>query len=222
MEDMTSDKQEGGGDTFAALFEGEGGKAPARRKRVRVGDRLDAVVVQVGRDLVFVELDGKQQAFIEAAELREPDGTMPVKEGDTVRAHVVEVDEARGTVRLGRSIGRPGNLAAVEQAKETGVAVEGKVTGINKGGLDVDLGGGTRAFCPSSQASDRFMEDMSSLVGQSLRFLVTDVRDGGKNVVVSRRALLQREASESAAKAMADIVPGAVLRGTVSSVRDFG
>ncbi|MBX3207007.1 MAG: S1 RNA-binding domain-containing protein [Labilithrix sp.] len=209
------------GDSFAALFEGQAA-APARRKRVRVGERLEAVVIQVGKDLVFVELDGKQQAFIEIAEVRDPDGTINVKEGDTIRAHVVEVDEERGSVRLGRSIGRPGNLAAIEQAKETGVAVEGKITGINKGGLDVDLGGGSRAFCPMSQASDRFLEDANALVGQSLRFVVTDVRDGGKNVVVSRRALLQREASESAAKVMSDIVPGAILKGTVSSVRDFG
>jgi small subunit ribosomal protein S1 len=208
------------GESFAALFEGQG--APARRKHVRVGDRLSAVVVQIGRDLVFVELDGKQQAFIEASELRDPDGTMSVAEGEVIRAHVVEVDDAKGTVRLGRSLGRPGNLAAIEQAKDSGVAIEGKVTGVNKGGLEIDLGGGTRAFCPSSQASDRFLEDVSSLVGQSLRFLVTDVRDGGKNVVLSRRALLQREASETAAKAMSDVVVGAVLRGTVSSVRDFG
>lgn len=222
---MSSEKSEGMGESFAALFEGQGGagaKVPARKKRVRVGDRLEAVVVQIGRDLVFVELDGKQQAFIEANELRDPDGTISVAEGEVIRAHVVEVDDARGTVRLGRSLGRPGNLAAIEQAKETGVAVEGKVTGVNKGGIEVDLGGGTRAFCPNSQIGDRFVEDPSSLVGQSLRFVVTDVRDGGKNVVVSRRALLQREASENAAKAMSDVVPGAVLRGTVSSVRDFG
>ena len=219
---MSSEKPEAMGDSFAALFEGQGASTPARRKRVRVGDRLEAVVVQIGRDLVFVELDGKQQAFIEAAEVRDPDGTINVKEGETIRAHVVEVDDARGTVRLGRSLGRPGNLAAIEQAKETGVAVEGKVTGVNKGGLEVDLGGGARAFCPMSQADARFVEDANALVGQSLRFLVTDVRDGGKNVVVSRRALLQREASESAAKAMSDIIPGAILKGTVSSVRDFG
>ena len=219
---MSSDKAETMGDSFAALFEGQGSAPPARRKRVRVGERLEAVVIQIGRDLVFVELDGKQQAFIEASEVRDPDGTINVKEGDTIRAHVIEVDESRGSVRLGRSIGRPGNLAAIEQAKETGVAVEGKVTGVNKGGLDVDLGNGTRAFCPMSQAGDRFVEDVNALVGQSLRFVVTDVRDGGKNIVVSRRALLQREASEAAAKVMGDIVPGAVLKGTVSSVRDFG
>ncbi|HVJ89060.1 MAG TPA: S1 RNA-binding domain-containing protein [Labilithrix sp.] len=219
---MSSDKVETMGESFAALFEAQGAAPPSRRKRVRVGDRLEALVVQIGRDLVFVELDGKQQAFIEASELREPDGTISVKEGEKIRAHVVEVDESRGTVRLGRSIGRPGNLGAIEQAKESGVAVEGKVTGVNKGGLEVDLGGTTQAFCPMSQAGDRFVEDANALVGQSLRFLVTDFRDGGKKIVVSRRALLQREASESAAKVMSDIVPGAILKGTVSSVRDFG
>jgi len=138
-----------------------------------------------------------------------------------VRAHVVEVDERRSVIRLGRSIGKPGSLAAVEQAKESGVAVEGKVTGVNKGGLEVDLGG-ARAFCPMSQIDSRFAPDANALVGQTLRFVVTDVRDGGKNVVVSRRALLEREQSETAAKVMDLVVPGAVLRGTVTSIRDFG
>jgi len=219
---MSSDKPDAGGmgDSFAALFEKEG--AAPKRKRVRVGDRLEAIVVQVGRDLVFVELDGKQQAFIEASELRDPDGTMTVAEGDVIRAHVVEVDDSRGTVRLGRSLGKPGNTAAIEQAKESGIAIEGKVTGVNKGGLEVDLGGGTRAFCPMSQVGDRFVEDANAFVGQTLKFLVTDFRDGGKNIVVSRRALLEREASETAAKAMADVTTGAILKGTVTSVRDFG
>ncbi len=210
-------------DSFAALFESSqaGGGTAGRKKRVRVGDRLDAVVVQVGRDAIFVELDGKQQAFIDTVELRDPDGTIPCKEGDTIRAHVVEVDERRGVVRLGKSIGKPGSTAAIEQAKESGVAVEGKVTGVNKGGLEVDLGG-ARAFCPISQADAGFVEDPKSLIGQTLRFVVTDVRDGGKNVVVSRRALIERERGESAAKVMDQIVTGAVLRGTVTSVRDFG
>lgn len=209
-------------DSFAAMFEQEA-PARARPKRLRVGDKLEAVVVRVGKDAVFVEIDGKRQAFLEAAELREPDGSMSVAEGDVIRAHVVELDERRGVVRLGRSMGKPGNVAALEQAKESGVAVDGKVTGVNKGGLDVDFGG-VRAFCPMSQVDARRVEDadVKALVGQTLSFVVTDVRDGGKNVVVSRRALLAREASEASARAMREIVPGAVLRGTVTGVRDFG
>jgi small subunit ribosomal protein S1 len=215
---MSSDQDRG--DSFAAMFESQAaGAVHKKRRTVRVGERLEAVVVKVGKDTVFVELDGKQQAFMDAVELRAPDGTIPVQEGDKISASVVEVDDARGIIRLGKSLGRPGSLAMIEQAKQSGVAVEGKVTGVNKGGLDVDLGG-ARAFCPISQIDSRRTEDASGFVGQTLQFIVTDVKDGGRNVVVSRRALLEQQASESAAKV--DVTPGAVLRGTVTGVRDFG
>jgi small subunit ribosomal protein S1 len=218
---MSTEKKE---DTFAALFEAEAHQAKGAqttRRRPRVGDRLEAVVVQVGRDTVFLELDGKQQAIFEASELRDPDGTMTVKEGDKIAAQVVEVDDRRGIVRLGRSVGKPGSAAALEQAKEAMLPVEGKVTGVNKGGIEVDIGG-ARAFCPMSQIDKRPVEDAKALIGQTLRFLVTDVREGGKNVVVSRRALLQREASDAAERILAELAPGSIVRGTVTSVRDFG
>jgi small subunit ribosomal protein S1 len=215
---MGSDVKE---DSFASLFESQA--APPRRARaLHVGDKIDAVVVRVGKESVFVELDDKQQAFIDTIELRGPDGEVSVKEGDTLSARIVEIDLAQGLVRLGRSLGKPGSLAAIEQAKASQIAVEGKVTGVNKGGLEVDLGGGTKAFCPISQADAKFLEDPKALIGQALRFLVTDVRDGGKNIVVSRRAFLQREANEAAEQSASALVVGATVRGTVTAVRDFG
>lgn len=218
---MTSEKE----DSFAAMFERspELAAPPRKRRAIRVGDRMDAVVIQVGRDAVFVEADGKQQAFFEAAELREEDGTISLKVGDKITAHVVEVDEEKSVVRLGRSLGKPGSVAALEQAKIAGMGVEGKVTGVNKGGLEVELAG-TRAFCPMSQVDARRIEeeDAKAMIGQTLRFLVTDVREGGKSIVLSRRGLLQKEASESASRALSDITPGAVLTGTVTGIRDFG
>lgn len=215
---MTSERE----DSFAAMFEQQPA-APRKRRAIRVGDRLDAVVIQVGRDAVFVELDGKQQAFLEAAELRDDDGTISVKVGDKITANVVEVNDEQGVVRLGRSLGKPGSVAALEQAKASGLGVDGKVTGVNKGGLEVELGG-TRAFCPMSQVDARRIEeeDAKAMIGQTLKFMVTDVRDGGKSVVLSRRNWLAREASESQSRALSDVVPGAVLRGTVTGVRDFG
>ena len=214
-----TDKDQGG---FAAMFEEEA-RAPKRRRAYRVGDRVDAVVVQVGRDSVFVELDGKQQAFLEAVELRDDDGTIPFKEGDRITANVVEVNEARGIVRLGRSLGKANSLAALETAKQSGLSVDGKVVAVNKGGIEVELGG-ARAFCPMSQIDARRVEeaDVKAMIGQTMKFLVTDIRDGGKNVVVSRRALLAKEASDTATRAMSEIVPGVILRGTVTGVRDVG
>src|SRR5260221_13151424 len=75
-----------------------------------------------------------------------------------------------------------------------------------------------------SQIDNRRVEDdeAKAMIGQTMRFVVTEIKDGGKSVVLSRRALKERETSEAAARAMSEIVPGAVLKGTVTSVRDFG
>ncbi|MCL2776880.1 MAG: S1 RNA-binding domain-containing protein [Polyangiaceae bacterium] len=214
-------------ENFAALFEREAGAQNTRNTRKqrrvpRVGERLEGVVVQVGRDAVFVELDGKLQALLEADEVREPDGSIALSEGDKITAHVVEVDEKSGVVRLGRSMGKAASLAALEQAMAAGLGVDGKVTASNKGGIEVDLGT-ARAFCPMSQIDDKRVgdADIQALLGQTLQFLVTAIRDG-KSVVVSRRAFLQKQAAELAERAMSQITPGAVLTGTVTSLRDFG
>jgi small subunit ribosomal protein S1 len=204
-------------DSFASLFE----QSPVKKARaLRVGERLSGTVVLVGRDAVFVEVDGKREAFIEANELRSADGTLSVKVGDTIAAQVVAVDEG-GQVRLGRSLAASGDAASLERARQAGVAVEGKVTGANKGGLEVDIAG-HRAFCPLSQMDRTPGSDPKELIGRALMFLVTEVRDGGRNVVVSRRALLEREAGEVAKRTIESLAIGAVVRGTVTAVRDFG
>jgi small subunit ribosomal protein S1 len=213
---MSDDPQ----DSFATLFE----KSPVTKARkLRVGERVEGTVVLVGRDAVFIEVDGKREAFIEATELRAPDGTLSVKVGDTLAAQVVAVDEG-GQIRLGRSLTASGDVASLQRAKEANVPIEGKVTGVNKGGLEVDIAG-HRAFCPLSQVERRGAgeaSDPKELIGKTLSFLITELRDGGKNVVVSRRAVLEREAGNAAKRTLESLVVGAVIRGTVTAVRDFG
>jgi small subunit ribosomal protein S1 len=217
---MTDDS----GDSFAALFEKAAATEGGTRRRKggpRVGDRIEGTVVKVGTDSVFIELDGKQQAFLDASDFRTADGTMAVHEGDLVKGVVLEVDDREGYVRVGRSLGRASNVAELELAKMGDMPVLGKVTGVNKGGLEVEIGGVT-AFCPMSQASAKFVEDPATLVGQTFSFLVSEIRDGGKGVVVSRRAAQQREAREAAGETMKRLGVGSIVRGTVTGVRDFG
>jgi len=87
------------GESFAALFEGEAGRTP-RRRSFDVGEELDVVVVQVGRDAVFVELDGKQEGFIESKDLTGKEGELTVKIGSRITARVVETGGRPGAVRL--------------------------------------------------------------------------------------------------------------------------
>lgn len=205
--------------SFADMFETEPEKVPARAK-MRVGDKVEATVVQVGKESVFVELPGRREGFFNSEELHGPDGKLTVKLGDKLQGHVVEVSDD-GEIRLGRTLGKPGNLAGIETARDSGIAVEGKVTGLNKGGLEVEVDG-MRAFCPISQVELRFVQDPSVYLGKTLRFRVMEVRDNGKSVVLSRRAILEEENREVQAKTLATLVVGQTVRGSITSVREFG
>jgi small subunit ribosomal protein S1 len=209
--------------SFAALFAAQSAEAQRGHRKVRVGDMLEAVVVQIDKETIFVELDAKRQAMLDVAEMRRPDGTLDVKVGDMVRARVVSVDADTGAVRLGRSFGKTGDVAQIEQARAAGIAIEGKVTGVNKGGFEVDLGRGVRAFCPTSQIAQRGETvEPSTFVGQVLSFMVTELKDGGRNIVVSHRMALAADAREGREAALRTLEVGKVVTGTVTAVRDFG
>jgi small subunit ribosomal protein S1 len=215
------------GDSFASLFEAETrGQKPQKARRLALGELVRAEIVQIGKDALFVEVASgpagqkRPQAFINIEDVRSADGTLTLKTGDTLEAVVVEITRT-GDVRLGRTMGKPQGLAELETAHAAGVPVEGKVVGVNKGGLEVEVGG-ARAFCPISQADKGYLADPSTLVGQSHLFLVTELREGGKRIVVSRRAVLERDARAAAEQTLARLTVGATVKGSVSAVRDFG
>lgn len=206
------------------MFEAQAKAEPRQQhRRVQVGQKLEGVVIQVGKDAVFVEIDGKHQAYVDAVELRAPDGTMTVKLGDRLAAVVVEADERTGQIRLARTLARgdAAGTAALEQARAAALPVEGKVLAINKGGLEIEVGG-VRGFCPLSQTGTRTPEEAGALVGQVVRVLVTEVAEGGRRVIVSRRAVLDREAAEVEARLASELQVGAVVRGTVDRVESYG
>jgi small subunit ribosomal protein S1 len=210
-------------DTFASLFEAQPKGDNKPQRNLRIGETIEAVVVQVGQDTVFLELDGKRQAMIDTLELRNPDGTLDVKVGDTLRAKVVEVEQVSGSVRLARTMGKSGDPTQIMQAHAAGIAIEGKVTGVNKGGIEVDLGRGSRGFCPTSQISaQRGAVDAKELIGQSFSFMVTEIKDGGRSIVLSRRRVLEAEAREGREETLRTLEKGKLVRGTVTAVRDFG
>jgi small subunit ribosomal protein S1 len=214
---MTS---ESSSSSFADLFEAQTTAPRAARKPVFVGASVEAIVVQVGRDAVFFDLgDGgsKRQAFMELTSFGEEE--IP-KEGDRVIAKVIAV--ADGMIRLAKSMGKVGDASDLLAAKESGIGIEGKVTGANKGGLEVDLGKGLRGFCPMSQIALRPVKDAKEFIGQALSFAVTEIKDGGRSIVLSRRALLENEAREAGARVVAGLEVGKLVKGTITAVRDFG
>src|SRR5438477_616411 len=194
---------------FAAMF-----AQHEARRALEIGQMVKGRVIQVSDEHVFVDVGGKGEAWIDRAELADDEGRLKVKVGDEIEATVVATgDEIRLSHRL-----RQGAQAreALAVAAQTGVPVEGKVAGVIKGGYEVTVGG-LRAFCPFSQMELRRVESEQEYVGRVLEFRVTKYAEGGRNLVLSRRALLEEQAAKAAEQTRKKILPDAVLPGTVGA-----
>ena len=193
----------------------------APRPRHKVGEKVAGKIIQLGNDVAFLELgSGHAEAMIDVTELKDAEGNVTVREGDIVDGVVVQSSE-RGVV-ISKGHGRTTRdhaREAVIEAAHSGLPVEGVVKAVNKGGLEVEVHG-VRAFCPVSQIDVRFVGDPSTFVGQKLQFRVQ--RADQRDVVLSRRALLEAERAEKAKVTREKLAPGAVLDGVVTTVQDYG
>jgi small subunit ribosomal protein S1 len=210
---------------FAAMLaasEARAGKR-ARRPRFEVGDKVRGKLASIGQEVTVVEIDGGGEGTLETLELRDEGGQLTVAAGETIEARVVALGERQGFVSLRRSAGVARGRPALAEAAAAGLPVDGLVTGVNKGGVDVDVAG-VRGFCPISQLELRQVADAGAYVGQRLSFHVTRYEDDrrGANLVLSRRALLEEEARARASVTRDKLALGAVLSGVVTAVKDFG
>src|SRR5438270_8687819 len=199
---------------FAALFAESDQQKPGK---LRVGQKITARVAHLGAEVAFLDLGGKGEGIIDLRELRNEKGDLLVHAGETLEGYLLSV--AEGVVVVTRSVPKGAGREMLQQALDSKIPIEGLVTGQNKGGLEVDLGG-MRGFVPASQVDIRFVEDQSQFVGQRLKFRVVEIRGG--NAILSRRALLEEERAALAAELRKRLEIGAQLEGTVTSVRDFG
>lgn len=223
-------------DDFASLFaaesdrlKGQGsGARGGRPAPLRQGDKVRGKIVSLGGETAFVEVLGlpgqPRDGMLDMVDLLDPSGQLTVAVGDTIEAVVAEGTRPGGMVHLRRGPARGANgKVQLEQAFAQGLPVEGTVSGVNKGGVEVTIAG-TRAFCPISQLEARHVEDATPYIGQKLLFRITRYEDDrrGPNIVVSRRALLEEESRARAAELSSKLVVGAVLPGVVTGLKDYG
>src|ERR671918_2653383 len=211
---MTNEHDDDTSEDFAALF-ARHEAAPA----LQVGQVVKGRVFHVTAENVFVDVGGKGEAWIDRAELTDDEGRLRVAVGDEVEATVVKTgDETRLSYKLQRGAQARQALA---MAAQSGMPVEGKVAGVIKGGYEVTVAG-LRAFCPFSHMELRRVETPEDYVGRVLEFRITRYGESGRNIVLSRRQLLEEHAAREAEETRKKIVVGAVLPGTVTSLPDFG
>src|SRR5205814_8161720 len=144
---------------FAAMFAETEQQKPGRLK---AGQKVSARIAHLGGEVAFLDLGGKGEGIIDLRELRNDKGDLLAHAGESIDGFVLSL--AEGNVVITRSVPRGAGREVVQNALDNKSPVEGVVTGVNKGGLEVDLGG-MRAFLPTSQIDVRVVEDPAQFFG---------------------------------------------------------
>lgn len=207
---------------FEALLMGEGAAASAPvNSYVSPGDKVDATIVAIGEDFVFVSFsNSKTEGMVKIDDVRDEEGNVAVEVGDPLELFVLSTKG--GEIRMGKKLsGRDGAMEAIYTAHATGMPIEGRVAETNKGGFEIAIGG-VRAFCPVSQIELGYTDNPEIHLNNTYRFRVEKIAEEGRNIVVSRTALLEEERAERRKETLERLKVDEIVSGKVTRVLDFG
>ena len=211
--DSETDEQQ---EDFASLFEAA---EKARDATIEQDNKIEGTVVSIGEDWVFVDLGAKSEGTIARDELTDKEGQLTVKVGDSVTAYVVNA--ADGEILLSTKMTAAASEEAVWGAFRSGVPVEGLVLAERKGGYTVKVLG-REAFCPYSQMDLRSGGVPDDYLGQRFLFRIAEYSERGRNIVLSRRQVLEEERLEQIDRLKETLQPGDVVDGVVRNLTKFG
>ena len=219
LEEASQENIEGETDeeeSFAELFESY---TKGMNEDIRVGDKVKGAIISVGKDSVFVDTGTRTDGFVEKTELLDEGGQFTFKEGDMLELYAVAVTGTE--IRLSKAIAGIGGAELLRDAFENAIPVEGRVKAVIKGGFQVEVVQ-RRAFCPISQMDLRYVENPEEYLDQVYEFLITEFDEDGRNIVVSRRKLLNRAVEKARQAFYADLTMDDLIEGRVTKLMPFG
>ncbi len=192
---------------------------------LHTGDVVKGTVIQVSNEEVSVNLGFKSDGIISRGEFSSDPSVIPsktVQPGDEIEVFVVRVNDGDGNVVLSRKrIEAQKGMEELETAYNEKTVVTGTVTQIVKGGL-IAVVNGVNVFIPSSQVSNRFIEDLNVFKGQDLEFNIIEMDRVKRRIIGGRKALVEQEIAAKRAALFETIQAGTKITGTVSRLTDFG
>src|SRR5690554_3264443 len=205
-------------ESFAELFEA----SQAHLAKLKPGAIVTGTVVQVRTDVVVINAGLKSEGIVPIEQFRNDEGEIDVAEGDSVKVALDALENGFGETILSREKAKRAMVwDELEEALENDETVTGKISGKVKGGFTVDIKD-VRAFLPGSLVDVRPVRDPVYLEGKELEFKLIKLDRKRNNVVVSRRAVVESEHSEEREALMEKLVEGAVLKGVVKNLTDYG
>ncbi|MBN8726405.1 MAG: 30S ribosomal protein S1 [Xanthomonadales bacterium] len=205
-------------ESFAELFE----QSQQHLSKLRSGAIVSGLVVEIRPDVVVVNAGLKSEGIIPIEQFKGEDGALEIEVGDTVKVALDAIENGFGETVLSREKAKRSLVwDELEEAQTADEAVTGRISGKVKGGFTVDIKD-VRAFLPGSLVDVRPVRDPTYLEGKELEFKIIKLDRKRNNVVVSRRAVVESEFSVEREQLLDKLVEGAVIKGVVKNLTDYG
>jgi small subunit ribosomal protein S1 len=190
-------------------------------KHFSVGEKVEAVIVKISPEWVFLDLGAKSEGYVDKKEFIDESGNLTVKEGDKITAYFIfsRHGEKLFTTKL---LARKSVDEFLLNAYQNQIPLEAMVEKEIKGGFLIKINSGANGFCPFSQMDTRKIDDAAALVGKKLDFIIIEYGENGRKIILSRRPLLEKIEQEKVALLKETLQKGMTVRGIVKSVLDFG
>jgi small subunit ribosomal protein S1 len=191
-------------------------------KQYQEGEVVNGRIVAVDKDYVIVDIGYKCEGHIPIHEFLDPNGENTAKVGDQVDVLLERRDDEEDVILLSKEKASKIKIwEEISSAYQQDGEIEGTVVAKVKGGLSVDLGG-MSAFLPGSQVDLQPVRNIDSLVGQTFNFKILKYNKKRRNVVLSRRVIMEKERTEQKSATLANLEEGKAVTGTVKNITDYG
>ena len=186
-----------------------------------VGEKINTTIVKITSEWIFLDLGAKSEGYLDKKELMDEDGNLTAKEGDSITAYFVSSrhGEKLFTTKLLTSKSVDDFLF---KAYETQIPMEATVEKEIKGGFSVRINANVSGFCPYSQMDTKKIDDVAAYVGKKFEFIVAEYSENGRNIILSRRPLLEKIEQEKKGALKESLKKGMTVSGVVASVQKFG
>lgn len=188
-------------------------------KKLRVGEKIRGKILNLGSEEVFVTTGTRHDGVMSRRELLDADGNCPYSVGDFIELFVTMVKG--DDIRLSKFPTDRHMAEDLKSAFDGNLPIQGRIVEVCKGGVRVNVKGKI-AFCPISQIDTRHVENAEEYIGKSFEFKITEISEGGKNIVVSRRKLLETEREAGTASFLSETKDGDSASGRVTRLENFG
>ncbi len=210
----TDTQEEMNYDEMVALYD-------ASMRHLSEGEIVTGKVIDVTNNHVIIDVGYKSEGLVPIAEFSKRDGKVDVEVGQDVDVLLEKAEDGEGHVLLSkRKAERMKVWAEVERSHNAGEIIQGRVLERIKGGLTVDIG--IRAFLPGSLVDIKPIKNLESLCGEELEFKVISIDRRRNNVVLSRKAVLEKEFAKKKAETLDRLAEGARIQGVVKNITDYG